>query len=122
MENNPSDRQSLANARKFPSMAEQTWKKMMENAGVVAMRKRGPIVSRAGRIPRPEDQSPDLTVVVVVVVLSSILTPAMMSSLYSINTSNSNQYQCMIPIVPIASTVVLDSNKSWWIFRFHSSR
>mmetsp|Transcript_1961 Transcript_1961/g.2838 ORF Transcript_1961/g.2838 Transcript_1961/m.2838 type:complete len:99 (+) Transcript_1961:832-1128(+) len=32
----------------------------MENAGVVDMRKRGPRVSRAGRIPFPPDQSPDL--------------------------------------------------------------
>ena len=29
----------------------------MENAGVVAMRRRGPRVSRPGRIPFPEDQS-----------------------------------------------------------------
>lgn len=36
----------------------------MENAGVVDMRRRGPSVSRAGRIPLPPDQSPDLTVVV----------------------------------------------------------
>ena len=42
----------------------------MENAGVVAMRKSGPSVSRAGRIPFPPDQSPDLTVVVLVEVAS----------------------------------------------------
>lgn len=39
----------------------------MEKAGVVAMRKSGPRVSRAGRMPFPDAQSPDLTVVVVVV-------------------------------------------------------
>ncbi len=70
--NNPFEKQSLANSRKLPSIAEQTWKNTMENAGVVDMRKRGPSVSRAGRIPRPDDQSPDLTVVV-----SSCLIPVM---------------------------------------------
>ena len=52
---------------------------------MVAMRKSGPSVSRAGRIPFPDAQSPDLTVVVVVVVVGSCLMDDMMDArIYSV--------------------------------------
>ena len=75
----PSCTHKDAKSRKLPFISEHTWKKTMEKAGVVAMRKSGPSVSRAGRIPLPDAQSPDLTaVVVVVVVVGSCLTDDMM--------------------------------------------